>query len=106
VSENGATPEERELIRTALLRMRARSTAVVFAMVGGAGILVATWWLVIRGGPRVGPHLSLLANYFPGYTVTWAGGLLGFVYGAIVGAAVGWTLASLYNRFADPSRAH
>jgi len=99
-----ASDHERELIQAALVRMRARSTALVFGMVGGAGILLATWWLVVRGGEQVGPHLSLLSNYFPGYTVTWLGGFVGFAYGALVGAIFGWTLASLYNRFADPRR--
>ena len=56
---------------------------------------------MIRGGPDVGKHLSLLRNYFPGFEVTWAGGLVGFCYGALVGAVIGWCIASIYNRLAD-----
>ncbi len=92
---------ERELIRAAVVRLRARMMALVFGMVGGVGLLVATLWLAIRGGPTVGQHLGLLANYFPGYEVTWTGSLVGFCYGALTGAVIGWTIASIYNYLAE-----
>ena len=92
---------ERELIRAAIVRLRARMMALVFGMVGGVGLLVATLWLTIRGGPTVGQHLGLLANYFPGYEVTWTGGLVGFCYGALTGAVIGWSVASIYNYLAE-----
>jgi hypothetical protein len=101
VTHSPLSDAERELVEDAVVRLRARVTAVVFGMVGGAGLLVATWWLVLRGGENVGQHLGLLANYFPGYRVTWAGGVLGFFYGALTGGAIGWAVASLYNRIAD-----
>ena len=63
--------EEWELVRPAIARLRASVMAVVFALVGGTGLFLATVWLVVRGGPNVGVHLGLLANYFPGYSVTW-----------------------------------
>jgi hypothetical protein len=91
------TDEERRLIETSIVRLRARVTAVVFAMAGGLGLFVATIWLVIRGGPDVGQHLSLLDNYFPGYEVTWRGSFIGLLYGGGAGALIGWSLASLYN---------
>lgn len=101
MSVSGAARDERALIEAAVVRMRARIMAVVFGMVGGTGIFVATAWLLIRGGPRVGQHLSLLGNYFPGYTVTWPGALLGFAYGALAGAVLGYAVAWVYNRIAD-----
>jgi hypothetical protein len=89
---------EQELVQAAIVRLRARVMAVVFGWVGGCGLFVATAWLLLRGGPNVGQHLSLLRNYFPGYSVTWPGALLGFLYGAAAGAALGWTIAVVYNR--------
>ncbi len=74
--------------------------ALVFAFCGGLGLFLATVWLLVRGGPNVGEHLGLLANYFPGYRVSWAGSLLGLVYGALVGAVAGYSLAWIYNRLA------
>jgi hypothetical protein len=96
-----ATDLERELLHAAIVRMRARIMAVVFGMLGGTGLCLATVWLLLRGGPNVGQHLNLLGNYFPGYAVTWPGAVLGFVYGALAGGALGFALASIYNRVAD-----
>lgn len=92
---------ERALIRAAVVRMRARIMALVFGMVGGASVWVATAWLLMRGGPNVGAHLGLLGHYFPGYTVTWGGAFLGFFYGALVGAIVGFAVAWIYNQIAE-----
>jgi hypothetical protein len=74
--------------------------AVVFGMVGGTALFVATVWLVIRGGPNVGEHLGLLRYYFPGFTVTWPGAFLGFFYGMLAGALAGGSVAWVYNRVA------
>lgn len=92
------TEQERQLIQAAIARLRAGIMAIVFGMLGGVGLFLATAWLLIRGGTEVGPTLGLLANYFPGYEVTWPGALIGLLYGAVVGGIAGWTLALLYNR--------
>ncbi len=97
---------EHDLIQTAIVRLRSRVMAMVFGMLGGTGLFVATIWLVARQGHDVGRHLGLLINYFPGYTVTWSGAFLGFFYGALLGAGIGWSVAWVYNQVAekrDPS---
>ena len=94
------TGEERALIEAAVARMRAGILAIVFAMLCGSGLFVATAWLLIKGGENVGATLGLLGNYLPGYSVTWPGALLGLVYGAAIGGAMGWSLARIYNRLA------
>jgi hypothetical protein len=81
--------------------MRAGAMAIVFGVLVGLGLFLATAWLLIRGGPQIGPTLSLLGNYFPGYSVTWPGSVIGFGYGVLLGSAVGWSLARLYNYFAE-----
>ena len=96
-----AVASEREMISTTIARLRAGIMAVVCGLLAGSGLMVATLWLVLRGGPNVGQHLVLLRNYLPGYSVTWSGALLGFVYGALVGGAVGWLTAWVYNRIAE-----
>jgi hypothetical protein len=95
-----ASPRDLELLAVAVARLRAGIMAFVFAAFGGAGLFLATAWLLVRGGPNVGQHLGLLSNYFPGYSVSWPGSLLGFVYGALSGAVVGSSLAWIYNRLA------
>ena len=92
---------EQDLIQTVTVRLRSRVMAMVFGMLGGTGLFVATVWLVVRRGLKVGLHLNLLSNYFPGYSVTWPGAFIGFFYGALSGAIIGWSLAWVYNQVAD-----
>ncbi len=92
---------EEELLRRAIARLRAGILAIVFGLVSGTSLMVATLWLVIRGGSLVGLHLNLLSNYFPGYRVSWFGSVIGFFYAAALGAVIGWLIASLYNAVAD-----
>lgn len=93
-----STLGEEELLRQAVARLRAGVLAVVFALVAGTGLFLATAWLLLRGGEPVGPHLALLGHYFPGYQVTWPGAFLGFAYAAAAGAAVGAAVGWIYNR--------
>ncbi len=92
---------EEVLIQAAVARLRIGILALVCALVGGAGLWLATVWLIVRGGPNVGEHLGLLRQYFPGYRVTWPGSLLGFFYGGMVGGGFGWLMAWIYNRVVD-----
>ena len=75
--------------------------AVSFGATGGVSLFVATVWLLVRGGPHVGQHLALLAYYLPGYSVTWPGALIGLAYGSLLGAAIGATIAWVYNTIAS-----
>ncbi len=63
-------------------------------------MFLATNFLVIKGGPHVGAHLGLLANFFPGYRVTFFGSIIGFFYMFIVGLIVGMVLGAVYNKIA------
>ena len=92
---------ERALIHAAVVRMRARIMAVVIGLAAGTGVLIATVWLLVRGGPNVGEHLGLLRNYFPGFTVTWPGAFVGFFWAALAGAALGFTVAWIYNQIVE-----
>ena len=62
---------------------------------------MATAWLLIigptGGSEHVGPTLGLLSNFFPGYSVTWSGSVVGLFYGALSGAVAGFVLAFIYN---------
>jgi len=66
-------------------------------MASGALLFLATLALVLKGGPIVGPTLGLLGQYFPGYTVTGPGSVLGLLYGFVSGFVVGWAFAFLRN---------
>ena len=78
-----------KVILTRLLRLNATVQGFVTGIVAGLGIFIATNWLVLKGGDVVGPHLSLLGQFFIGYEVTFVGSLIGFVYGFAAGFVVG-----------------
>ena len=94
--------DEWQAIGKAIARLRASVMAVTFGIAGGVLLFVATSWLVIQGptggSEHVGPTLGLLRNYFPGYSVTWSGAVVGLLYGALTGAIAGFALAVIYNR--------
>jgi hypothetical protein len=91
-----AQDQERELVR-AIARLHAGVLALVGGGIGGIGLFLMTAWLLVKGGVQVGAHLQLLGQYFYGYSVTWAGSLVGLFYGAMVGAGVGWCIGTVYN---------
>jgi hypothetical protein len=85
-------------IRARAIRLSAIVQGVATGTLAGLGLFLATNWLVLKGGPRVGPHLALLAQFFPGYRVTFVGSLIGFAYAFVVGFAAGSLVATVYNR--------
>jgi protoporphyrinogen oxidase len=73
------------------------SFATAIGSVSGLLVFLATIWLVIKGGPVVGPNLQLLAQYFVGYTVTVKGAFIAFGYSFCWGFLLGWLYAYLRN---------
>jgi protoporphyrinogen oxidase len=63
----------------------------------GVLLFLATLILVFKGGEVVGPNLQLLSHYFPRYSVTMSGSLLGLVYGFTGGFVGGSGFAWLRN---------
>lgn len=84
----------------AFARMDVPALAIAMGSVLAAGLFLMTAVLLLKGAPEgrhVGLHLGLLGAYFPGYSVSWAGALVGATYAWIVGALVGFTWAVLWN---------
>ena len=94
-------PSPDELLERAVLRFNSNILGIVLGVLFAAGIFIATNWLVIKGGDPVGPHLSLLGQYFIGYRVTFAGSLIGMLYAFAVGYGAGRLLGVVYNLVAD-----
>lgn len=93
--------EEDESLQHALLRLNGRAWGIGMGLLLGVGLFLATNILLVRGGENVGQHLGLLAIYLPGYSVSFAGSLIGFVYAFVGGYAIGRTIGSVYNRLVD-----
>jgi hypothetical protein len=80
-----------------VVRLNSITTGIALGILGGLVLFVATLLLVLKGGPIVGPHLILLANYFPGYRVTFWGSFIGLGYGFLTGFVTGTIVGWLYN---------
>jgi len=89
------------LVLTRLMRLNATVQGVVTGLIAGLTVFIATNWLIIKGGPVVGPHLALLGQFFIGYRVTFVGSLVGFAYGFVLGIGVAYGVARMHNWLAD-----
>ena len=92
-----------KVVLTRLLRLNATVQGVVTGIIVGLVIFIATNWLLIKAeeGEVVGPHLSLLGQFFIGYDVSFVGSLIGFAYGFLSGFLIGYFLARIYNWSVD-----
>lgn len=70
---------------------------VSVGIASGLLLFLATLVLLFRGGEVLGPTLGLLGQYFPGYSVTASGSVLGLSYGFLTGFIGGWLFAFLRN---------
>lgn len=86
-----------QILERAVLRLNANILGIVLGIITGLGIFIATNFLILKGGEVVGPHLALLSNFFPFYSVTFIGSLVGFVWGFVCGYVAGFIIASIYN---------
>lgn len=98
INNKTLTPEEK--LFSGILLLNTKVVGLALGLVMGLGIFVATNWLVLKGGDRVGPHLILLSQYFIGYKVTFVGSLIGAAYGFALGTICGSLLGWIYNRIA------
>ncbi|MBA2670103.1 MAG: hypothetical protein H0U67_07025 [Gemmatimonadetes bacterium] len=81
-----------------VVRLNAKAWGITLGLLLGGGLFVATNFLLLKGGDLVGPRLGLLAIFFPGYSVTFAGSLIGFVYLFVIGYGVGAIVGRVYNQ--------
>lgn len=101
-SATQAEPSEvTETVREVLAEVFAKLDPLAFGLALGqtAGLLLllATLFLVFKGGDVIGPNLQLLDHFLPGYTVSLPGSMLGLLYGTLLGFLVGWCFAYLRN---------
>ncbi len=90
-----------EVVLTRLLRLNTTVCGLLTGLLAGLGVFIATNWLVLKGGPVIGPHLALLSQFFIGYRVTFLGSLIGFAYGFAWGFLGGFFISWMYNRLVD-----
>ena len=88
---------EEEVIEEVFARLDPVALGVAVGVVSGLCIFLATAILLIKGGPLVGPTLSLLGQFLFGFQVTWGGALIGLIEGGLGGFTIGYVTARLRN---------
>jgi hypothetical protein len=87
-------------VRVRVMQLDAIAQAVGAGVIAALGVFVATNWLVLKGGKVVGPNLALLAQFLPGYRVTFLGSLIGGFWAFLYAAIAGYVISRVYNRLA------
>lgn len=91
------TPDE--LLVQAFAKLDRTALGTALGTLLGLVIFALTNILLLKGGDVVGPNLALLGQFFIGYSVTFAGSLIGLAYGFATGFIMGWLIALLHNLF-------
>jgi hypothetical protein len=72
-----------------------------FALAGGViwGLAMAICTIISLANGYASQFMGLMADIYPGYTVTVAGIFVGAIYGFLDAFIGGWIFAALYNKF-------
>ncbi len=88
------------IVRATFARLDIAAIAVSVGCLFAILLWAATATLLLKGAPagqHIGEHLGLLANFFPGYSVSWPGSIAGLAYGFLVGVGVGSLVGVFWN---------
>jgi protoporphyrinogen oxidase len=89
----------RETLARGFPKLDGVALGVSMGVLFGFVLCLATLLLIFKGGDVVGPRLQLIGEFYPGYSVTAWGSVLGLAYGFITGLVGGWGFAFLRNGF-------
>ena len=78
------------------MKLDKKALALTSGILWGLIVLVATLWVIWRGG---GNTLALLDKFYFGYSISYLGAIIGLIYGFVNGFICGWIFACLYNCF-------
>ena len=81
------------------MKLNVIAFALAFGIWWGAGLFLATWWLIATGNAEVG--ITMIERLYPGYSVSVGGSVIGLIWGLFCGTVCGGILAWLYNMLAE-----
>ena len=95
----GAAPEPalEARLREAFSRYDPQALGVALSVAGALWLVLLTARELLAHEPELRAKLALLANYLPGFRVSWTGALVGALECAAAGFLFGWVLAKLIN---------
>ena len=86
----------RNSVGRAFAPVHTRALGAAVGVVGGLAVFAVTVFHVVLH-PSPAFKLGLLAQYFPGYTVSWMGAFVGLFWGSLAGFVTGWFVAFVRN---------
>ncbi|MFH1481526.1 MAG: NAD(P)/FAD-dependent oxidoreductase [Pseudomonadota bacterium] len=88
-----------KVLKGAFARIDKLAFAIAVGSVTGLLFFLVTLWPILKGAESMRPYLSLLAQYFIGYTATVKGAFMALGYSFAWGFLLGWLFAYLRNLF-------
>lgn len=79
------------------MEIRKRAFGMAVGLFWGLVILLGTWFLLLRGSP--GEIFSKASSFYVGYSYTFGGAIIGFIYGVVTGFIAGVVIAWFYEKF-------
>ena len=80
------------------MKLDAKALGIAIAIAWGASIFILTLVSVQTG--YADSFLLVIKSKCPGYSISWAGSVVGLLYSLIDGFIAGFVIAWLYNKFA------
>lgn len=88
------------------MKLDIKAFSLTCAAVWGIGLPLLTWWIIAFDGPSTNP--TWLGHVYRGYSLTFAGSLIGaawaFVDGLVGGAIFAWLYDRIGARVSTPRR--
>ena len=79
------------------MELRKRALGLSLGLVWGLAILLSTWWWIIF--EKQGKLFGKLSEVYLGYSVSWGGSFIGFIWGFVDGFIAGVLIAWFYGIF-------
>jgi len=79
------------------MELRKRALGMALGLVWGLAIMFGTWWLLLWDSP--GEIVSKLGSFYIGYSYSWGGAIIGFIWGFVDGFIAGVLIAWFYGVF-------
>ena len=101
VAEYFAGARSSEALEHAVVKLHGHFLGLALGGIAALGLLITTNLLVIRGTADESVHAALLAHFFPGYSVSVPGSIVGAIEILIITYLACLLLGAIYNRVAD-----
>ena len=79
------------------MELRKRALGLSLGLVWGLAIMFGTWWLLLWNAQ--GEIISKLGSFYLGYSYSWSGAIIGFLWGFVDGFIAGVLIAWFYGVF-------